>query len=606
MARGHAIHRPGHSAPAEPPRLEADAPAAPPRVSIGEISFANGKTARRVTVSPETEPAEVIRALALPPTRSLLLLIGGADEMDPALGVYLQQLFGRALVPTAAYCETLILDGGTHTGIMALIGQGVAERGHRSPLIGVAPAGRVTFPGDTAKGQDGPRAELDPNHSHFVLVHGNEWGDETHMLFHLASTLAGDGPVLVVLVNGGALTKEEALRAVRRHWPITVIQGSGRLADEIAVAVQSHSPPVGDAVLAEIVDDGDLSLFPLKGAVEGFEGLVSRRLGDETVLKLAWQRFATYDANALREQGTFRKLQFWILVLGVASTAAVLLHTQLGEVASQRILPGYLLQFLIIVMLASMTILIAATSRFKAGTKWIILRANAEAIKRELYRYRCQVSPQVERPRGAHEQELADKLKNLGHPLLGDDPHFTALRSYKGPLPPPDSAAQGDDGVSPLTPVRYLHFRLDDQLRYYRRKIDKLDRQLVTLQWLVLIFGGIGTVLAAIRLEPWVAVATSLVMAITTYLGYQQSEAKITKYQQAATDLENLKAWWSALSLEEQSDYRKFDTLVESTELILQGEVSGWVQDMKEVFLRLEREAEKASTKQERARQQGP
>jgi hypothetical protein len=519
----------------------------------------------------------------------LLLVVGGADEMDPALGVRLQQLFGRGLVPAAAGCEALILDGGTRTGVMAMIGQGVADRGHRSLLVGVAPEGRVAAPGEATGGQGGPRVELEPNHSHFVLVQGNAWGAETSMLFRLASALATEVPVLVVVVNGGAITKQEVLRAVRRHWPIVVIQGSGRLADEIATALQSHVQPAGDAALAEIVGDGDISLLPMEGAVEDVERLVSRHLGEETVLKLMWQRFARYDVNASREQSTFRRLQLGILALGVASTALILLQAQLElrEVVPRPVL-AYLLQFLIVVGVASLTVLIAATSRFKSGSKWISLRANAEAIKREIYRYRCRMSPRIERPRGAYEQGLASKLQALSAHLPGDESHVTALRSYKGRLPPPGGAAPGDDGIRPLTPASYLHLRLDDQLGYYRCKIDTLDRQWVVLQWIAIIVGGLGTVLAALNLGLWVALATSIVMAITTYLGYQQSEATITRYQQAATDLENVKAWWCALSMEDQRDYRKFDALVESTELILQGEVSGWVQDMKEVLYRLD------------------
>lgn len=611
MARDHSAHHPGHPEPARPYRPASGAGKVPPdarvrrRPIIGEIHFANGNSARRVTVSPELDTARVIRALSLPPARSLLLLIGGADEMDPALGERLQQLFGRGLVPAAAECGALILDGGTQTGIMALIGKGVAERGHPSPLIGVAPAGRVTFPGDSSHGPDGPRTALDPNHSHFVLVHGEDWGCETNMLCRLASALGANVPVLVVLVNGGALTKDEVLRAVRRHWPIAVVQGSGRLADEIAAAVQSHSLPTGDAVLAEIVGDGDISLFPLEGPVEDFERLVSRHLGAETVLKLAWQRFATYDTNAVREQAIFRMLQFWILVLGVASTAVVLLQTYLHGTVEPRPPAAELLRYLVVVIVSSMTVLIAATSRFKAGSKWVYLRSNAEAIKREIYRYRCKVCPHIERPGGAYERGLASKLKTLSQQLMGDELHVTALRSYTGPLPPPGGAARSDDGISPLTPVRYLHFRLDDQLGYYRRKIDELNRQFVVLQWTVITLGGIATVMAATRLELWVALVTSIVTAITTFLGYQQSEARITRYQQAVTDLEDLKTWWSAMSPEEQNDYRTFDALVDSTELVLQSEVSGWVLNMKEVLIRLdarhEREAGRPPTKQEPA-----
>jgi hypothetical protein len=125
---------------------------------MGQIRFANGNLATRVTVSPDAAPAEVLRMLGVAPPKSLLLLIGGADAMEPALLARVQHLFGRGLVPAAAECGARILD-----------------------------------------------------------------------------------------------TREELRQ----------------------------------------------------------------------VLKLAWQRFASYDANASREQSTFRRLQFWILILGVVSTAWV-------------------------------------------------------------------------------------------------------------------------------------------------------------------------------------------------------------------------------------------------------------------------------------------
>ncbi|MFY0564931.1 DUF4231 domain-containing protein [Archangium lansingense] len=609
MVRWRVVHQ-GDSGRAGPPRPGPEVPLpppggllAPPPVSTRELLFANGNSARQATVSSDADPAEVLRALGTPRPHSLLLLIGGADELDPALGARVEQLFSRGLVPAATESGALILDGGTRTGIMSLIGRGIAESGHCCPLVGVAPEGRVASPGDSATEQDDSRAELDPNHSHFVLVHGNAWGDETDMLLRLASTLAREVPVVVVLVNGGSITKEELLRAVRHHWPIVVIQGSGRLADELSTARQTHSLAGTDPVLAEIIGEGRIVLFPLEGAAHAFERLLRRHLGEETVLTLGWQRCASYDTNAAREQRTFRRHQRWVLVLGVASTAAVLLKTQLASLGlgAPGTFSAHLLQAIILGLAASMTVLVAATSRFKAGSKWINLRANAEAIKREIYRYRCQESPHVARPPGPYAQELASKLRALSHQQLRNEPHFAALRSYTGPLPPPGCVAPGDDGFSPLTPARYIQLRLDDQLAYYHCRIDKLDRHWVAMQWTVTILGGIGTILAATQFALWVALTTALVMALTTYVGYQQSEARLTKYQQAATDLENVKAWWSALSKEEQRDYRKFDVLVDGTEFILQNEVSGWVQDMKEILLRLEtrreREAEKGPTR---------
>jgi hypothetical protein len=151
------------------------------------------------------------------PPKNLILLIGGADKKLslPA------QLFSRGIARAAADAEALIIDGGTQAGVMQIMGQSIADRGRKSSLLGVAPAGKVTYPGGpTVAGNDS--APLDPNHSHFVLVDGNEWGSETETLFELAA--AFNVPVLAILVNGGAIAKDELLQSVRRSWPVIVIK----------------------------------------------------------------------------------------------------------------------------------------------------------------------------------------------------------------------------------------------------------------------------------------------------------------------------------------------------------------------------------------------
>jgi hypothetical protein len=528
-------------------------------------------------------PAELIRALGIPTPKALLLILGGADEMDPSIAARLQQLFSQGLAPAVAESEAVILDGGTQTGIMALTGQSLAGRRERSTLIGVAPAGRVSLPGGADEAGARARSPLEPNHSHFVLVEGDTWGGETRVLFRLASAFAREAPVLVLLVNGGDIAREEVLQAVRQRWPIVLLRGSGRLADELAAAFQAGQAPPTEPVTAEILADGKLCLFPIDGAPEAFGRLILHHVGMETTLKLAWQRFATYDTNAAREQTLFRRLRLWILLLGVTSTALAVLHQEhLAPLLAD------LLHVLIVISAAGVTALVAASSRFKAGNKWILLRANAEAIKQEIYRYRCRVSPLFQRPRGSCEQDLVEHMKTLSQKMMQDEPSMAALRFYKGPLPPPGSAAPGDDGLTLLTPERYIRWRLDDQLGFYRGKVDQLDKQVVTLQWILIAFGALGTVLAAVRLDPWVPLTSAVVMALTAHLGYQQSESRIMKYQQAAIELENLKAWWGALSLEEQEEPRHFEALVEGTEAILRREVAGWAKELKEVFFRMD------------------
>ena len=224
----------------------------------------------------------LIESLGISPPKKLILLIGGADKLDEKLTSRLTQLFSRGIARAAADAEALIIDGGTQAGVMQIMGQSIADRGRKSSLLGVAPAGKVTYPGGPSVASN-DSAPLDPNHSHFVLVDGNEWGSETETLFELAA--AFKVPVLAILVNGGAIAKDELLQSVRRSWPVIVIEGSGRLADEVA-ALKEQPSQIEDPVLAEIVEEGDLRIFPITGALEDFERMLfSQSPNDDIVAR---------------------------------------------------------------------------------------------------------------------------------------------------------------------------------------------------------------------------------------------------------------------------------------------------------------------------------
>jgi SMODS and SLOG-associating 2TM effector domain 1 len=125
--------------------------------------------------------------------------------------------------------------------------------------------------------------------------------------------------------------------------------------------------------------------------------------------------------------------------------------------------------------------------------------------------------------------------------LMQTDMNLAALDEFTGPIPPQGAAAQGDDGMSPLTPRRYITVRVDDQLDFYRSKVRQLDRTLRRLRWAILAFGGLGTFLAAVGLELWIALTTALVGAFTTYLEAEQVENSLMLYNQAATDLSTIR-----------------------------------------------------------------
>ncbi len=438
------------------------------------ILFPNGNRALLLAPPVGTNAADILHALGLGQPKALILVVGGADDLDAAVQPRLVQLCSRGIARAAANIGALLMDGGTRAGVMALVGQGVADRGHKTALVGVAPTGKVTYPDGPADGSPADGVALDPNHSHFVLVDSHEWGGETETMYALAEALATTIPIVTVLINGGPLARDEVLRSVRQRWPIIVVQGSGRLADDIATLWQDKPSFIPDPGLAEIIADGVIHLFPLDGAVAALEDLITRQLRGDTTLKLAWERFALYDTNAIRQQTSFRTLQWWILALGVLGTLLVLTQTTLQPYAASAGEAQWgmrLLHWVIVLVPITMAILVAAANRFNAGNKWVVLRASAEAIKQEIFRYRTRAASSID-PQMAQlsrEATLASKIESISRQLMQTDVNLSALRLYTGPIPPQMGGIPGtDDGLSFLTPERYVTLRLVDQLTYYQ------------------------------------------------------------------------------------------------------------------------------------------
>ena len=559
------------------------------KIQPQELVFPNNNGAKLVSASHGTPMASVIESLGISPPKNLILVIGGADKLDEKLTARLTQLFSRGIARAAADAEALIIDGGTQAGVMQIMGQSIVDRGRKSSLLGVAPAGKVTYPGGpSVVGDDS--APLDPNHSHFVLVDGNDWGSETETLFELAA--AFNVPVLAILVNGGAIAKDELLQSVRRNWPVIVIEGSGRLADEVA-ALKEQPSQIEDPVFAEIVEEGDLRIFPITGALEDFERMLFSQSPNIKLLHDAWQQFATYDANGGRLQNAFKNIQFWILVLGLIAVFLVVLEKQAQGLHNALAW----LRYPIIVIPIVTAILLAYYNKFRPANKWILLRGSAEAIKREIYRYRSRTGDYSKDrlTTNSRDDVLHERLEPVGRRLMQTDVNHGALEPYRGPLPPEIEGAQkNDDGFSFLTPERYIELRLEDQLNYYSNKTPKLEKQIKQMQVAILVAGGAGTLLAAVGAELWVALTTALATALTASLTSRQLEETLVRYNQSAADLANIRDWWTKLSPAAKRNPKNIDQLVEFTEKVLEAELTGWVQRMENALAQLKAEEEKA------------
>lgn len=568
----------------------------PQEVRTESLLFPNNKRANAVFPATDASAADILATLNLKPHKTVILIIGGADNIDEKLAPRLIQLFGRGIARAAANANAVIIDGGTKSGVMAMMGQGVSDRGCKCSLIGVAPKGLVSYPGSAVSATT---VDLDPNHSHFVLVEGNAWGSELATILELAGALTSDAPGVAVLASGGAHARDEAVEVVRRNLPLIVIEGSRGLADEIAAAWKVRPALPDDPAMAEIIADGRIEFHRLSNSIEGAERLILRELRGDNVLYQAWETFADYDLNAMLQQQKFDRMQATILALGVFATTLAVIKQLFAppDTSVNYSSPWWWLRHLLIILPILLTVLITAANRFKHGNQWLFLRASAEAIKREIYRYRTRTTyyggwlPDQPSP----EQQLSRKVQDITQAAMETEANLSTLEPYdkaKG-FPP---YLKGEDGFSKLTPDRYIEVRLEDQLNYFNRSAIRIGRRLSGLQWAVWIIGAVGTYLALVGKQIWVAVTTSIAAALTSFLGYKLSEDKLMKFNQARTELVNVRAWWIALSPDDQADQENVNTLVEHTEQVLKSELDNWVQLKQNVLAELRKAATAADS----------
>jgi SLOG in TRPM, prokaryote len=174
--------------------------------------------------------------LGLQSDHPVLVLVGGAGKMDRRDGQSLQTFFLEKLAPLAVALGATVVDGGTNAGIMQLMGQARARISASFPLIGVVVAEKVVIPVDFST----QRTQLEPHHTHFVLVPGVQWGDESLWMSHVAHVLSASAASVTILVNGGETAWKDVEISVAAGRPVIIVEGSGRTADVLAKALRGE------------------------------------------------------------------------------------------------------------------------------------------------------------------------------------------------------------------------------------------------------------------------------------------------------------------------------------------------------------------------------
>lgn len=169
------------------------------------------------------ELRDVWRLLGFNQEQSTIVIVGGAGGMTDEDIARVQTFFEKQLIPFARRKNAAIIEGGTDSGVMAAIGRARKLTGHDLPLIGVV-----------ARDIENIKSMLEPNHTHFILCPGNNWGDESEWIAASASALAGKQPSIAILINGGKIAWEDARLNVQYGRQVLIAEGSGRTADVIA------------------------------------------------------------------------------------------------------------------------------------------------------------------------------------------------------------------------------------------------------------------------------------------------------------------------------------------------------------------------------------
>jgi hypothetical protein len=205
---------------------------------VFSIDFPGVGSAECVRLGDAGEIRTALGALGLHSPRPVVVLVGGAGGVAAVHLSQLRRVFRTGLVPAMEQSGAVGMDGGTHSGVMRLFGEARAAVLASFPLVGVACAGTVRLPGGSRA--RGDAADLDPRHTHYVLVPGAEWGCEAPWIARIAAELAGTAPSVTVLVNGGEIAYSDVRWSVEAGRTVLAVAGSGRAADEITAALRGE------------------------------------------------------------------------------------------------------------------------------------------------------------------------------------------------------------------------------------------------------------------------------------------------------------------------------------------------------------------------------
>lgn len=205
---------------------------------IRQLALKRGVTVGAVNIKDYHEIQEALTGLAIPHPKPVIVLVGGAGGIKWLEKFPMRKAVG-IVARLAEETQSVVIDGGTQAGIMTEVGKQRKRNKFTFPLIG------VVF--DSLLMQEEPASILDANHTHFFLIPGDDWGDESGWISKIATAIASDAKSTVaagvaslqksitILINGGNISRTDVEYSLLENRPTFVMRGTGRMADEITL-----------------------------------------------------------------------------------------------------------------------------------------------------------------------------------------------------------------------------------------------------------------------------------------------------------------------------------------------------------------------------------
>ena len=195
--------------------------------------------------------------------------------------------------------------------------------------------------------------------------------------------------------------------------------------------------------------------------------------------------------------------------------------------------------------------------------RWLRARAAAEAFKREGYLLAAAAPP--------YDGPLTRALLEGGRGILagvGDlqEEPVPEEKRLKG-MPP-----------CPLSADGYVEQRLDDQVKFYRRRAGEHGVVVGRVRALTVVLGVAAFVLGAMgggAAGVWVIVVTTVTASLASYLYANRLQYLIGSYTAAARNLDALRVGWQTFGAE--SDEAERDRFILACEAVLSAENQSWI-----------------------------